>query len=165
MAIATLSIDIVAKLANIERDMNRFANVTQKNMSRIGSAIKGIVPAIAAVTSASAGFDKLLSSQRQFDVLNAGLVTATGSADAAADAFESLQGFASKTPYDLAQTTEAFTKLVNLGLQLHILNRDNQVLQAKLVFLLGDWFQRLGFCLGASRIPAVKLLPPVQEIL
>lgn len=116
MAIATLSIDIVAKLANIERDMNRFADVTQKNMSKIGSAIKGIVPAIAAVTSASAGFDKLLSSQRQFDVLNAGLVTATGSADAAADAFESLQGFASKTPYDLAQTTEAFTKLVNLGL-------------------------------------------------
>lgn len=116
MAIATLSIDIVAKLANFERDMNRFANVAQKNMSKIGSAIKGIVPAIAAVTSASAGFEKLLSSQRQFDVLNAGLVTATGSADAAADAFESLQGFASKTPYDLAQTTEAFTKLVNLGL-------------------------------------------------
>ena len=116
MALATLSIDIVAKLANIERDMNRFADLTQKNMSKIGSAIKGIVPAIAAVTSASAGFDKLLSSQRQFDVLNAGLVTATGSADAAADAFESLQGFASKTPYDLAQTTEAFTKLVNLGL-------------------------------------------------
>lgn len=116
MAIATLSIDIVAKLANIERDMNRFANLAQKNMSKIGSAIKGIVPAIAAVTSASAGFDKLLSSQRQFDVLNAGLVTATGSADAAADAFKSLQVFASKTPYDLAQTTEAFTKLVNLGL-------------------------------------------------
>ena len=54
MALATLSIDIVAKLANIERDMNRFANLAQSNMSKIGSAIKSIVPAIAAVTTRTA---------------------------------------------------------------------------------------------------------------
>lgn len=116
MAIATLSIDIVAKLANIERDMNRFVNMTQSGMSKVGSAIMGLVPAIGAVASVAGGLEKLIGTQRQFDVLDAGLQTATGSAENAADAFEALQSFAAKTPYDLAQTTDAFTKLVNLGL-------------------------------------------------
>lgn len=67
---------------------------------------------------AAAGFSvaKLIDSQRDFDKLNAGLVTATGSTEKAALAFETLQKFAATTPYTLEQAVTGFTKLVNLGL-------------------------------------------------
>jgi hypothetical protein len=71
---------------------------------------------LTAAVSVMGGLSKLVSVQRQFDVLNAGLVTATGSSEKAADAFDALQQFAQKTPYDLNQAVEGFTKLVNLGL-------------------------------------------------
>ena len=71
---------------------------------------------ITAAVSAVAGFNKLVSVTREFNKLNAGLITATGSAENAAVAFEAIQQFASETPYDLQQVTEGFTKLVNLGL-------------------------------------------------
>lgn len=67
---------------------------------------------------AAAGFSvaKLIDSQRDFDKLNAGLVTATGSTEKAAQAFDILQKFAATTPYTLEQAVTGFTKLVNLGL-------------------------------------------------
>lgn len=65
---------------------------------------------------ATAGFMKLVNTQREFDKLNAGLITATGSAENAAVAFGAIQDFAQDTPYDLAQVTDSFTKLVNYGL-------------------------------------------------
>ncbi|HAG77580.1 MAG: hypothetical protein CMK96_02415 [Pseudomonas sp.] len=78
--------------------------------------MKGLVAPVLSVTGAVAGLSKALEVQRQFDVLNAGLITATGGAVQAADAFAALQDFARKTPYDLNQAVEGFTKLVNLGL-------------------------------------------------
>ncbi|CAM0070338.1 tail length tape measure protein [Vibrio phage K251 g3] len=70
----------------------------------------------AIAAAAIAGFTKTVQITRQFDVLNAQLITATGSAKNAAIAFEAIQDFATQTPYDLQQATEGFTKLVNLGL-------------------------------------------------
>lgn len=72
---------------------------------------------IAIGATAVAGFNKLLNTQREFDRINAGLITATGSAEEAARAFEAIQDFASTTPYSLQQAAEGFTKLVNLGLE------------------------------------------------
>jgi hypothetical protein len=69
-----------------------------------------------ALASAGAALRKLVGVTREFDILNAQLVTATGSAEGAADAFVAIQDFATNTPYDLAQVTTAFGKLVNLGL-------------------------------------------------
>jgi hypothetical protein len=74
-----------------------------------------IAPLTAAV-SGMAALNKVVDVTRQFDILNAGLVTATGSAENAQIAFEAIQDFATQTPYDLQQATEAFTKLVNYGL-------------------------------------------------
>lgn len=72
---------------------------------------------VAAVGAAAlATFNKLLDVQRKFDVINAGLLTATGSAEKASIAFEAIQEFATKTPYDLGQVADSFVKLVNLGL-------------------------------------------------
>lgn len=71
---------------------------------------------LAGAVSAYASLEKLVGVTRQFDILSAGLQTATGSADNAAIAFEAIQDFATNTPYDLQQVTDSFTKLVNYGL-------------------------------------------------
>lgn len=59
---------------------------------------------------------KLVSVQREFDVLNASLVTVTGSAQAAATEFSWIKDFAKETPFGLKQATEAFVKMKSLGL-------------------------------------------------
>lgn len=93
------------------RRAERATDGLTRTFSRFG-AVVGTVAGAAAV----GGFMKAISSQREFDILNTGLVTATGSAEGAAQAFAALQRFAQETPYDLAQTVEAFTKLQNFGL-------------------------------------------------
>ncbi|URA07007.1 putative tail tape measure protein [Xanthomonas phage Elanor] len=80
------------------------------------SAFTKFLAPLSAVVTVMGTLNKLVGVQREFDVLNSGLVTATGSADKAALAFEALEEFAARTPYGLQQATEGFTKLVNLGL-------------------------------------------------
>lgn len=80
------------------------------------SSFKSLIAPLLATVSAVGALNKLVSTTREFDVLNASLITATGSAEGAGVAFEALQEFAAKTPYDLAQAVDGFTKLVNLGL-------------------------------------------------
>lgn len=78
--------------------------------------LMGLVATYAGATGAAALFNQTISAQREFDILNAQLETATKSAENAKIAFDALQDFAKKTPYDLKQAVEGFTKLVNLGL-------------------------------------------------
>lgn len=74
------------------------------------------VGAAAAAAGAAFAAAKLVSVTREFDILNAQLITATGSAAGAAKAMEAIKDFAATTPFDLAQVTDSFGKLVNLGL-------------------------------------------------
>ena len=78
--------------------------------------MSGLLAGTVGVGTAIAGLNKLLSVAKQFESLEAQLKTATGSAENAKTAFQAIQDFAQQTPYDLAQSTEAFIKLVNLGL-------------------------------------------------
>lgn len=71
----------------------------------------------ALLAGAVAGFKKTIEVNREFDKLNAGLLTATGSAEDAKIAFGAIEQFASTTPYSLSETTSAFVKMVNYGLQ------------------------------------------------
>lgn len=71
---------------------------------------------IVSVSAALAAVNKVKEVSREFDILNAGLITATGSTEKAAVAFDVLDQFATETPYSLQQVTEGFTKLVNYGL-------------------------------------------------
>lgn len=80
------------------------------------STMKRFAGPAAVAAAAVASLTKVVNVTREFEVLNAQLITATGSADNAAVAFEAIQDFATQTPYDLQQVTEGFTKLVNLGL-------------------------------------------------
>lgn len=118
--IASLEIRVLSD--QVEAANRRLDNLEKKG-ARAERATDGLTgaftrlagPLLAAV-SATAALSKLVDVSREFDKLNAGLITATGSAEGAQVAFEALQDFATKTPYDLAQVTESFTKLVNYGL-------------------------------------------------
>lgn len=90
-----------------------------KTTSQLNGLTKAAGAAAAAVVSletAKQVFSALVDSQRNFDKLNSGLITMTGSAANAAKAFSVLQQFAKETPYGLNQAVEGFTKLVALGL-------------------------------------------------
>lgn len=81
------------------------------------AAVTAAITAVAAVAGAAVFVLKeVVAVQREFDKVNAGLITATGSAEKATEAFSALQDFATKTPYSLQEVSESFVKLVNLGL-------------------------------------------------
>ncbi len=87
----------------------------EKATSGLMGAFTKLIGPLTAAVSVMGTLNKLVDVQRQFDVLN-GLITATGSSENAAIAFDALRDFAQQTPYDLNQAVEGFTKLVNLGL-------------------------------------------------
>ncbi|WP_080946114.1 tape measure protein [Moraxella bovoculi] len=101
------------------KGMNNLTQHTQQatlglnKLSKMGGIIaKGI----AAATGVFASVSSMVSVRREFDVLNASLITATGSAQAASEQMDKLKDFAQTTPYDLAQAVDGFVKLKNLGL-------------------------------------------------
>lgn len=118
----TASLEIRVLSDQVDAANRRLDNLEKKG-ARAERATDGLTgaftrlagPLLAAV-SATAALSKLVDVSREFDKLNAGLITATGSAEGAQVAFEAIQDFATNTPYDLAQVTESFTKLVNYGL-------------------------------------------------
>jgi len=69
-----------------------------KAASEAASGVKSLLGPLATLGTVAGSLAKIVSVQRQFDVLNAGLQTAVGSAEGAAKAFEALQDFAAKTP-------------------------------------------------------------------
>lgn len=100
------------KLDRLERSSLK----TEKATDRMAAGFKRLIAPLVAVGAGAAALRKLTETTREFDVLNASLKTATGSAEGAEMAFEAIQDFASTTPYALQEVTTAFVKLVNLGL-------------------------------------------------
>ena len=86
------------------------------DLGKLGRAALKAGAAIGGLETARRVFESLVAAQRNFDKLNSGLITMTGSAENAAKAFSVLQQFAKETPYGLNQAVEGFTKLVALGL-------------------------------------------------
>lgn len=127
----------VQNLNSSLNNLNNTSNASTGGVNNLGGGLSGVgsgaavaatatsgltstlmqfaAPAAIAAT-AMAGLKKAMDVQREFDVLNASLITATGSTENAAAAFEALQQFAAKTPYDLKQAITGFSQLVNLGL-------------------------------------------------
>ena len=89
---------------------------TTSQLNGLTKAAGATAAAIVSLETAKQVFSALVDSQRNFDKLNSGLITMTGSAENAAKAFSVLQQFAKETPYGLNQAVEGFTKLVALGL-------------------------------------------------
>ena len=109
----------MAKTDKAGKSLSESVRRANREMSGGGAAAASFADGLRRLVTAAAALatlKKLIDVQREFDRLNAGLVTATGSAERAQLAFAALQDFAAKTPFDLAQTTKAFTQLVNFGL-------------------------------------------------
>lgn len=90
---------------------------------RSASAVGNLAGSLRTLVAGYLGFQALSgvarfigNSNAEFERLNAALITATGSEEAATKAFDSIQKFAATTPYELGQVTDAFIKLQNLGL-------------------------------------------------
>lgn len=118
--IIRVSSDKVDEAQKKLRNLGLESRKTEEGVGSLFSASGKLMGMFAAVTAAAGtaalGIKKLYDVGSQFESLRAQLKTATGSAQNAATAFEAIQAFATQTPYDLAQSTEAFIKLVNLGL-------------------------------------------------
>ena len=106
------AVDSSKKIDRNVKDIGKSADNTQFKMNRLALAIKAAI--VGGALSKAVGV--LVQAQREFDRLNASLITATGSADLAAGAFADIERLASTTPYSVEQVTEAFIKLRNLGL-------------------------------------------------
>jgi hypothetical protein len=117
--VSDVEIRLRADIARLQQDMNAMRRTVDNGMS-------GVTRSIEAAKKVLAGFgagmllkelvSQVIDTQREFDKLNASLETATGSTANAAQAFGALQKFAATTPYSVAEATEAFIKLRNLGL-------------------------------------------------
>lgn len=97
------------QIAGLANSMGELSDVAKDSMKEL-AAFAGIGLSLGALT------EKVIDAQREFDRLNASLVTATGATQSAAEAYKSLQSFAATTPYSVAEATEAFVKLNNMGL-------------------------------------------------
>lgn len=126
--LGVLTLNLVARIGQFVEPMKnaeRQTKASASNMARdfeeadkgISMSAKNIGLSLAGVAASYVSIDRLINTQRTFDKLNAGLITATGSAEGAAAAFDSLQKFAKETPYGLEQSVGAFIKLTNLGLK------------------------------------------------
>ena len=119
MAIATLSIDIVAKLASIERDMGRAAHIADSNakkmeesFARVGSAIKTAFAGIATGASVAWLTNMVTSALDAQDALS-DLNKSTG---ISIDLLAGLKGAASSAGTDLDGVAAAVNKLaVNMA--------------------------------------------------
>lgn len=115
LQIRASSAGVTTATGQLER-LERQGRKTERATDGIGASFGRLLPAAAVIGTIVAAGTKLVNVTREFESLRASLATAVGGADNATIAFEAIQDFATQTPYDLAQATEGFTKLVNLGL-------------------------------------------------
>jgi hypothetical protein len=119
MIIGDMEIRLRADIARLQRDMDdarRVVGGAVNGIAEMAKMARGALIGMAAGISFAALVHQVVDAQREFDKLNASLITATGSTANAAVAFKALQSFASTTPYSVQEATEAFIKMRNLGL-------------------------------------------------
>lgn len=104
-------------------DGERRASQSLKRLGDEGDGLNTRMTAMAAAINSALGaiaigalVSKIITAQRQFDVMFSSLKTVTGGLDAAGEAFERLRRFAANTPYSLDQSVSGFVKLKALGL-------------------------------------------------
>ncbi len=84
-------------------------NNTLKQVATLAGAYLGI----RGITNVFSG---IVTANKEFEGLNASLKTVTGSSEAASDAFDMIENFATTTPYQLGEVVDAFIRLKALGL-------------------------------------------------
>lgn len=106
---------LISAEREVARRLGRVGAEGDKLQTKFTAIAAGISAALSAIAIESL-VSKLVSAQRQFDVMFASLKTVTGGVDQASSAWERLTKFAAETPYSLEQSVEGFVKLKALGL-------------------------------------------------
>jgi archaellum component FlaC len=118
--ITTLIIEIKSdKVAKARKELNRLdkqSKTTEKRNEKLSDSFRTVAASIGAAAAAGFALRRSFTALKEFQVLDAQLRTATGSADAAAEKFEELEKFALTMPDGLNDIVAAFVKLKNLGL-------------------------------------------------
>jgi hypothetical protein len=118
--ITTLIIEIKSdKVTKARKELNRLdkqSKTTEKRNEKLSDSFRTVAASIGAAAAAGFALRRSFTALKEFQVLDAQLRTATGSADAAAEKFEELEKFALTMPDGLNDIVAAFVKLKNLGL-------------------------------------------------
>lgn len=110
--VSDIEIRLRADIAQLRNDMRRAQGEVSGSVDKIRKSLLTLAAGFSVMEVVS----QIIKAQREFDKLNASLITATGSTKAAGEAMKALQSFAAKTPFSLQEVTEGFLKLRNLGL-------------------------------------------------
>jgi hypothetical protein len=116
---ADVKIRITGDASGLQNAVNQSNQSISSLSASASTAMKSIASVMGPLTSilgSGAIVASLISTQREFDKINTGLVTVTGSVSKAAEAFQLLTGFAASTPFSLQEVSNAFVKLKTLGL-------------------------------------------------
>lgn len=103
---------VVGQIDNLASKGTKAEKATASLTAKLGAAAAGFLSLGAAIKAVNA----LVETNRQFEKLRAGLVTATGSVEGMEQAWAALMQYAMDTPYGIEQVTASFTKLINYGL-------------------------------------------------
>ena len=112
--------DVVIRLSADASGVQKGVHGAVQSLGTLGEESKKIAATMGAylggALSIGAFTSKLVSVQREFDVLNSSLITVTGSSAAAAREFAWIKEFAATTPYALNEVTQGFVRMKSLGL-------------------------------------------------
>ncbi len=115
----TASVNDIKKLADATGGVGKQADASIGAIGRLSSSMKSFGVLAAGAGTAAAGIFALREMTpilAEFDRLNASLKTVTGSMQNAEVASAFLRRFATETPYELKDVTEAFIQLKSMGL-------------------------------------------------
>ena len=103
----------------VNKTQKAFTQINQGigNMNKRFNKLGGRLSKVGALMATAFAGQKFVEVITKFESLEASLKTVTGSAEKASAAFGFVQEFASKTPFQLEEVTDAFIKLKALGLK------------------------------------------------
>lgn len=104
---------LTSQLDKSNKRLKRWENKAGKSVDAVKKAFIGLASAVAI---GSIGKD-IFKTVASFEKMEASLKTVTGSAKGATDAMRKIQDFASTTPFQVSEVTQAFIKLKALGLK------------------------------------------------
>lgn len=106
----------VDKLGKESKQTGQQVGAMGKAAGSARGKLAGMASALVGVGSAMAFGSKFVRVNEEFAIMNAMLLSATGSAEAASIQFEKIKEFAATTPFALDQSVNGFVMLKNLGL-------------------------------------------------
>ncbi len=120
--IGALRVNLGMNSAQFERGSRRVSRRMRAlgdQMKAFGATVKRVVLSVQGLLAGLVGaafVGGIIRTNVEFQSLKATLETFVGSADKAGKVFEILQGFAARTPFSLQQVTQAFNRMLSVGL-------------------------------------------------